>query len=315
MSEAYVDHFSYAVGDTAQTVLEAVCAGLVRSDERALTQAGFARHHICRNGTTAYELAHRAVSGIKDVLGDIDAIVYSTCLPMNGNVGSYQTYRETRDVKYLMDFPGSHLQTDFDLNNAMVLGLSQQACTSMLGSLYIAKAMMASNDMHRALCVTADRFPENSIYEQSYNLISDGAAACIVSTEPQGFRIVVGHGVTNGALSVSSDDETVGSFFNYAHRVINETLAKARLVMSDIDWIVPQNTNLIAWQIMCNLLAFDYSRVYQPTLSELGHMISGDNIANMKHLAASGKLRSGDKLLLFMAGYGLNWQCVILEKV
>jgi 3-oxoacyl-[acyl-carrier-protein] synthase-3 len=315
MREAFVSHFAYALGDTVNSVSQAAENGRVRSGVETLKQAGFARHHVCDDGTSAYELARRAVVDMGDDLGDVDAIIYSTCIPMNGNVGSYDTYRETRDVKYLMDFPGSRLQSEFGLSKAMVLGINQQACTGMLGSLYIAKAIMASDSrVNRALCVTADRFPENSIYEQAYNLISDGAAACMVSTVPEGFRIVTGHAVTNGALSISSDDETVGSFFNYSHRVIHETLEKAGLGIDDIDWIVPQNTNVIAWQIMCNLLPFDYARVYHPTLSDVGHVISGDNIVNLKHLADSGAVKKGEKLLLFMAGYGLNWQSVILEK-
>lgn len=315
MRPAFVDHFSYAVGEHAVGVAESAERGLVRSDAVALRQAGFARHHICRNGAGVYELASRTVAAIQDRLGRIDAIIYSTCLPLNGNVGSYQVFRETRDVKHLMDFPASRLQSDFGLSSAMVFGISQQACTGMLGSLYVANALIASDQrMSRILCITADRFPEGAIYEQSYNLISDGAAACIVSTEPAGFRYIVGHAATNGALSISSDDETVGSFFSYAHRVINETLRKARLDIKDIDWIVPQNTNIAAWRIMCHLLPFESERVYCPTLADVGHMISGDNIANLKHMANNGVAKTGERVLLFMAGYGLNWQAIVLEK-
>ena len=42
---------------------------------------------------------------------------------------------------------------------------------------------------------------------------------------------------------------------------------------------------------------------------------SGDNIINLKHLADRDVVHKGEKVLLFMAGYGLNWQSVILEKV
>ena len=37
--------------------------------------------------------------------------------------------------------------------------------------------------------------------------------------------------------------------------------------------------------------------------------------AMRKALAGSGALRPGETVLLFMAGYGLNWQCLILERV
>lgn len=314
--DVYVNHFSYALGDEVNTVRQAAEHKRLLSSVETLEKAGFTQHHVCRPETNAYALAHRAVTAIQQHLGEIDAIIYATCLPLNGNIGAPAAYRDTRDVKYLMDFPASHLQTDFDLSRAMVIGLNQQACTAMLGSLFMSRAIMnLESSVNRVLCVTADRFPEHSIYEQAYNLISDGAAACIVSRDPAGFRILTSHAVTNGALSIASDDETVGSFFNYTHRVIHETLAKANLQIADIDWIVPQNTNVIAWQIMCSLLPFNPERIHHPTLGQAGHVISGDNIINLKHLADSGDVRSGEKVLLFMAGYGLNWQCVILEKV
>jgi len=54
--------------------------------------------------------------------------------------------------------------------------------------------------------------------------------------------------------------------------------------------------------------------VFFSTLSTVGHLISGDNIINLRALMDERGIRSGERLLLFMAGYGLNWQCVILEK-
>lgn len=316
MKHAFVNDLSYALGETTQSLAQAVERRQLISAPDALQKAGFENHHLCADGTDAYQLARRAVAEIGDRLGDVDAIVYATCLPVNGNVGRLDDFHETRDVKHLMDFPGSRLQADFGLSRATVVGINQQACTGMLGSLYLAKLMIAADPaVRRVLCLTADRFPQHALYEQTYNLISDGAAACIVSTEPAGYRLIATHAVTNGALSTASDDETVGSFFNYSHRTIQDVLAKAGLTIDDIDWIVPQNTNNVAWQILARLLSFDVERVYQPTLAEVGHVISGDNIINLKHLTDRGLATRGQKLLLFMAGYGLNWQAVILEKM
>ncbi len=214
-----------------------------------------------------------------------------------------------------MDFPASHLQADFGLDRAFVIGLNQQACTGVLGSLRLARMLLtAEPHIERVLCVTSDRFPEGALYEQAYNLISDGAVACVVNNAPGAFRLLACHAITNGAMAQASDDETVGSYFNYTYRVINETLAIAGLGMHNIDWVVPQNTNRKAWQILARLLRFDYERVYFSTLSTVGHLISGDNIINLSALIDEQRIRPGQRLLLFMAGYGLNWQCVILEK-
>jgi 3-oxoacyl-[acyl-carrier-protein] synthase-3 len=315
---AFVHDFSYALGDVEASVDDAAAAGRTFTAAATLREAGFARHHTCNDGTTAYDLARRAIDPLKPALEGVGAVIYSTCLPLNGNLGAEARFRESRDVKHLMDFPVSHLQADYELDNAFVMGLNQQACTSMLGALRLAKALLVDEpSIGKILCVTADRFPAGAVYEQAYNLISDGASACIVSTEAEAkpaYRIVACHQLTNGALARASDDETVGSYFNYTFRLLSETLARANLRMDDIAYIVPQNTHSKAWVILARLFKYDMDRVFLGSIGTVGHIISSDNVVNLVELEKTGRLRAGDKVLLFMAGFGLNWQAVILEK-
>lgn len=315
MRDAYLSDLSFALGERSQTLEEAATQGLTRTSVAVLREAGFERHYVCAEDTSPYRLATQCLEPLADRLRDADAIVYSTCLPYNANIGSVDAFAATGDVKFLMDFPASHLQRHFAMDRAQVFGLTQQACTGLLGSLRLARMLMQDDPViNKVLCVTADRFPPGAHYEQAYNLISDGAAACIVSSTPRGFRILAAHGITNGALAQASNDEVLGSFFGYAHRVIQETLARAGLNLEDIDWIVPQNTHRKAWQILGRLMPFDADRIVSPTIGDIGHVISADNIINLKHLFDSDRIRPGEKVLLFMAGYGLNWQCIVLEK-
>jgi 3-oxoacyl-[acyl-carrier-protein] synthase-3 len=163
--------------------------------------------------------------------------------------------------------------------------------------------------------VSSDRFPAGAEHEQAYNLISDGAAACVVSPEARGYRIVACHQITNGALARASDDETVGTYFSYTARLLRETLAKADLSPKQIDWVVPQNTHVKAWTILARLLGLGEERVFFRTIGEIGHVISADNVANLIRLEQEVAITPGTRLLLPMAGFGLNWQAVILEKV
>lgn len=312
----FISDIAYSLGPVVETVEECASRGRTLSDAALLRESGFGEHRICAADATAYSLAHDAVGRLGASVTNCGAIIYSTCLPCNGNIGKSEDYQRTRDVKHLMDFPASHLQADFDLTGAQVYGLNQQACTGLLGAMHLASLMLkAEPELNKVLCLTADRFPSDAIYEQAYNLISDGAASCIVSADDGMFKLIAHHGVTNGAMSFASDDEVVGTFFNYSYAAIKQTLEKAKLQMSDISWIVPQNTNKKAWKILSSLLGFDWNRVHFPTLDTVAHLISGDNLVNLKSLLDSKQLRSGDKVVLFMAGYGLNWQCLILEYV
>ena len=316
MPDVFLGEVAHAVGDLHESVEDAGHHGRLLSSPAALREAGFARHAYCSAGTTSYDLARRAVAPLESRIRGADVLVYATSLPINGNVGDLERYRSTRDVKYLMDFPVSHLQADLDLTGAMVVGINQLACASLIAGIRVAAMILRSEPhLHKALCVTADRFPEGALYEQSYNLISDGAAACLVTREPGELRILGGHGITNGAMAFASDDQTIGSYFTYTHRLITELLARHHMSIADVSWIVPQNVNIVTWQVLGSLLGFDLDRVLSPTMPEVGHMISGDNIVNLGRLLEEGRFQPGERILMPMAGYGLNWQCLLLEKV
>ena len=315
MTDVYVDHFGWALGGEKHGVEESAAAGRTHNPAAAFLQSGFRWHHVCAEGETAYDLAREAVRSIGDGLGVPEAIVYATCIPANANLGRAERFTETSDVKHLMDFPVSRLQADLGLDRAFVVGIGQQACTSMLGSLRLAHGLIATDPgVDRVLCVSADRFPPGATYEQAYSLISDGAAACVVSRAPAAYRLVAAHHITNGAMVSADDDETVGSYFAYTHRLVSELLAKADLTTDDLDWVVPQNTDVKAWQILCRLLGIDPSKVSCLSLPDVAHVISGDNIINLAALHQRDVVEAGQRLLLTMAGYGMNWQGVLLER-
>ena len=316
MSSVYVSHMASSLGSVSQTVEQAAAAGLLLSDAQALRDAGFESHHICAHDEDSYQLAARAFVSSDIDPEAVDAIIYSTCLPLNGNTRDTADFEKSRDVKHVMHFPASVLQAEFGMRDAFVIGLNQQACTGMLGALRLARNMlMGEKGLERILCITADRFPPQAIYEQAYNLISDGAAACLVSRESQGFRLLDVHHISNGAMVDASDDETVGSYFNYTCNLVETALRKASMTLNDIRWVVPQNTNKKAWQILSRLLGLESSQAYFPSIASTGHVISADNIINLAELRESGQLHSGDKILTFMAGFGSNWQCALLEAV
>lgn len=314
MTDVYVDHLAFALGRWRYSVEQSVQAGRTHSPAEAFVASGFRFHHVCGEDETSYDLARTAAVSLGPALEGVDAIVYATAIPANANLAGPERFEASGDVKDLMDFPVSRLQRDLGLGSAFVVGVGQQACTSMLGSLRIAHGLIAGDPgVSRVLCVSADRFPPGASYEQAYSLVSDGAAACIVSRDPAAYRLVAAHQITNGAMVDADDDETVGAFFAYTARLVGELMAKAGGQAGDIDWVVPQNTDARAWLILCRLLRIDPARVWCPSLPDVAHVISADNVINLAALDRHG-VASGQRLLLTMAGYGMNWQGVVLEK-
>jgi len=316
VNDVFISNFASALGSQHQSVEQAGIAGQLFSPAAALREAGFDSHRICSDNENSYDLAARAFDRSNIDPQSIDAIVYATCLPMNGSDCNLSLFEESGDVKHVMRFPASELQAEYQMHNAFIIGLNQQACTGMLGSLRIARNLLLTEDgINNVLCVTADRFPVGAKYEQAYNLISDGAAVCRVSRETQGFRLLDVYHISNGAMVDASDDETVGSYFNYLVRLIDELIARNHIAMSSIRWVVPQNTNRKAWEVLSRLLGLQVEQAFFPSMKQIGHVISADNIINLEELRSSKHLEKGDLVLTFMAGYGSNWQCALLEAV
>lgn len=313
---AFLSHLTLALGERGVDLETSAASGRLLSRADDLRSAGFERHWLAAEDSTGLDLAIRAVSPLRDELVEVDVLIYATALPCNSNVGRAEDFAATGDVRHLMDFPASRLQTHFALHEATVIGIGQQACTGVLGALRLGRSLLASEpELRRVLCVTADRFPEGAHYEQAYNLISDGASACLLSRQPRGFRIIAGHHITNGAQARVSSEETAGAFFPYMHRLVTETLAKAGHRKEQLAWVVTQNTYTKAWLILSSLLGLDPGIFYHPTLADVGHVISSDCLANLAELERQQSLVSGDMILLIMAGYGSNWQSVLLERV
>ncbi|MEB3222727.1 MAG: 3-oxoacyl-[acyl-carrier-protein] synthase III C-terminal domain-containing protein [Candidatus Sericytochromatia bacterium] len=314
--EVYLNHHAFALGEVACTVHESGLAGRTRTEAATLAANGFERHRMAGAGTTAYQLARQAAEALGEAVAGATTLVYATALPLNANMGSEAAFGQSRDIKDLSDFPASRLQAELALEQAAVIGLTQQACTAMLGAIRLARALLVAEPTQaRILCVTADRFPPGALYEQAFSLVSDGASACVVSREPVGYRVLACHAITIGALAQASEDEMAGSHFGFAHRIITETLAAATMSIRDLAWIVPQNTSPRVWQILAGALGFPLDRVVRDTVADVGHVISSDNLINLRALEATGRLRPGDRLLLFMASFGMNWQGLVLEKV
>jgi len=315
-NDVYLNRFALALGEGECSVRTSWEAGRTRTDVETFESSGFFRHRMAAEGTTSYDLAYRAVQGLDEIPRDATTLVYATALPLNANMGDPGDFEQSRDIKDLSDFPASRLQAEFDLDRASVVGLTQQACTAMLGAIRLARALLLAEPRQESiLCVTADRFPAGALYEQAYSLVSDGASACVVSRFPAGYRILACHAITIGALAHASEDEMAGSHFSFSHRIITETLELAGLSIRELDWIVPQNTTPRVWQILARALGFPLDRVVRETVADVGHVISSDNLVNLAALEASGRVRPGERLLLFMASFGMNWQGLVLEKV
>jgi 3-oxoacyl-[acyl-carrier-protein] synthase-3 len=315
--DVYVDSFAAELGEISASVEESEAADRLLSKAAALRQAGFDRHHLAAPNTTVYDLAWRAVQQVDDDrLHRVDAIIWGSCIPQNANLSPTTRFDVSRDVKHLMDHPASRLHADLGLVDSPIFGLTQQGCTNVLGAVRLARALLLSEPTwEHILCVSSDRFPPSARYEQAYNLISDGAVCCLVSKHASGYRYISAHHATNGAMVDADDDETVGAYFSRTRLVVNQALTNGGLKADDVRWVIPQNTDWRAWQLLPRMIGFDREGVAMDTVADAGHVISADNVLNLLAVERSGRVAARDVLVLVTAGYGMNWSCLVLERV
>jgi 3-oxoacyl-[acyl-carrier-protein] synthase-3 len=148
-----------------------------------------------------------------------------------------------------------------------------------------------------------------------YSVISDGACALLVSRNAARNRVVAHRQVTKGYYwnSAVMRNEIIAAYFPTARNLISHTLAQAGLTPQEVGAIIPHNVSLRSWEILLGLLGIEPERLFADNISRIGHVIAADNWINLKDAGESGRLYTGQNVLLFNFGYGANWSCTVLE--
>ena len=304
-----------------RTVAEVIAAGQANSTAEKLNALGFqfirvAEHEGAEMMALAAVRDLQARSGFD--LARIDSIVYAGALATSSSLftdsdGSWSTLI---DPAPLFRFPGCYLQAELGLPNASVLGVAQLACNTFQAALRTARALIASeSDVNHVLCVAADRFPRSAKREIVYNLMSDGACAAVVSRDATCNRILSMSQTTRGAYwdGDASHDQLIAAYFPLARRTLVDAAARAGLDLASIDLLIPHNLNLKSWRIMAEIVGVPLNRIFTENIARIGHVVASDNIINYVDAVDQGRVRKGDRVALFVMGFGAHWGAVVLE--
>lgn len=311
----------YYLPPTERTVAEVVDAGLASSDSEKLTRLGFATIRIAGD-EPAEQMAVRAVRDLSTRSGfdlaRVDVVLYAGGLAISSTVTSddQERWATMSDATPQFRFPGPYLQSELRIPNASVIGLTQLACNSFQATLRVARALIASEPaVNHVLCVAADRFPACAKREIVYNLMSDGACAGVVSRGERTNRILATSQITRGTYwdSTITHDQLIAAYFPLAHRAIVEAVEAAGCTLDEIDLLIPHNLNLKSWEILARILGIPLERIYTRNIARIGHAVASDNIINYLDAQDEGRIVMGDKVALFVMGFGAHWSCTVVE--
>jgi len=315
---------TYRLPQFSRSLEELAAAGALRSPPRLLADFGFERAWVAES-ETALDLALGAVRELLEEAAidpdEIGVVLYAGALASSSTLAADPAANgaepDTPDVRDLFRYPVSRIQAEFGLNRATAVGINQQGCAGLFSAIRIGRDMLAAEPaLGAALCVAADRFPARAARELVYNVVSDGACAALLERDSRANRILACGHVTKGALwdAAEMENEIIASYFPTARTVILETLARAGLEVADIDWVVPHNVSLRSWEILLGLLGVPRAKLFGENIARVGHTIASDALLNLRDLLDTGRVRDGERLLLFTFGYGLHWSCMVVER-
>lgn len=310
---------SYAFAQRTCTVRELAAAGELASDPDLLERFGFSTVHVATS-ETPYDLALQAARSLLNEQGaapeSVDLLFYSGTPSLAFSpAGSCPDAAERLASFRRFQYPATRLQYELGLERAGVVALDQLACTSLFEAVRLARALCASGEAERVLCVSAEFFPANAGREAIYNCTSDAACALLVESTGERNRIVAALQVTKGYYwdGDGMRNELVASYFPTSRHVWHETLSRAGWRTEDVTWVLPHNVSMRSWDVLAGLVGIPRERIWSRNIARDGHTLAGDNFINLRDAIQAGAVRPGDRLLLFSFGYGAHWTALALE--
>lgn len=294
---------------------------LLVSAPDALASLGFTHAHVADAhhdaGWLAETAARAALADAQLEPTHIDVVIWASALPEN-HLRPPATTGDATPVDRLLGqfcYGASWLQERLGLEHASLLGCAQQGCGGMFGALRTAHALLVSDARIRhVLCIGVDVLPPSAPREILYNVISDAAAAVVVSRGATRDRWVASHHVSKGYYwnVPAKQKEIIASYFPTSRLVISQLLERAGLRASDLGRIVPTGVSHESWRVLARLLGMPPEKIFRGTES-FGHTVAADNFLHLAEIRSRRLVPRGERLLLFTYGFGSSWCGLILE--
>lgn len=296
------------------------------SDEWIFTRTGIRERHITNGESTtdiAVKSAKRALKSASIPVSDIDLIIAATV---------------TSD----MVFPSTacFVQSNLGIKDNIPAFDISAACSGFLYALDTADRYIKSGAANKALVVGVDVFSKIIDWEDRNTciLFGDGGGAVVLSKEKGGKGILSSHIHSNGHYwkllytpsNLSSTPFNVNSctqekpylkmegnkIFKLAVEamidVCKEAINTNDIKIDDIAFLIPHQANIRIINATAERLGIKQERVFI-NVDRYGNTSAGSIPIALDELAQSGRLNSGDLLLMVAFGGGLTWGSALVR--
>ncbi|MEO7262653.1 MAG: 3-oxoacyl-ACP synthase [Jatrophihabitantaceae bacterium] len=169
--------------------------------------------------------------------------------------------------------------TGLGLGNIGFYGITLNRCTNLLAGIDLATALVASGRYRRVLVITADRVLDESQRMVSYALFSDGAASCLIGSEPTGptFEVL---GCAN-AQDVDALVHTAEISSELARTVNDRLLEPHGMKLDDICGVMHLNIFLPLMVVKERQANYTAEQIYTGNITRVGHCYAADPLINL----------------------------------
>lgn len=288
------------------------------SSDWILKRVGIHERHIVSGEETTTSLAthaaEKAISAAGLMPDDIDMIVVGTA------TGDYSfpsvACLVQRNLKITTDIPA------FDVS---------AACAGFIYALSIANQYIKTDNVRRVLVIGVDALSKVVDWtdRKTCVLFGDGAGAVVIeATDEPGVLATHMHAAGEYAdllYAVSRmwhpDQQNCvhmegSSVFKIAvtklGEIVEQTLLKAGLDKSDIDWLIPHQANMRIIQATAKKLDLPMERVVL-TIEHHGNTSAASVPLALDHGVRTGQIKHGETLLLEAFGAGLAWGAALVK--
>ena len=280
----------------ADLAAELAVNGIETSDEWIVERTGIRARHFAAPEVSSSDLAFEAAQNAIDAAGlkstDIDLIIVATSTPD-------------------MVFPSVACMVQHKLGIAGCPAFDVQAvCSGFVYALTVADAMIKTGTATKALVIGAEVF--------SRILDFSDRTTCVLHADGKhvGILCVPGHvsgGNVLGNPLLKMDGPAV---FKLAVNVLESSaraaLAKANLLDTDIDWLIPHQANIRIMQSTARKLKMPLEKLIV-TVDEHGNTSAASIPLALDVAVRGGKVKKGDTVLLEGVGGGFTWGAVLLN--
>lgn len=295
------------------------------NDEWIQTRTGIKSRRVADDKTASSDLATGAAIKAMEAAGitaeDVDMIIVATT---------------TAD----MVFPSTAciVQENIGAVNANAFDISA-ACSGFVYAATIAKQFIETGSMNNILVIGSETMTKISDFTDRNTcvLFGDGAGAAVMGPVKSGGIIAADLGangsggkflyVPAGGSRKPASKETIenrlhyikmdgSEVFKFAVRIMasssKKVIEKANWNLEDLDYLVPHQANIRIIKSAGKKLKLPMEKIHV-NLDKYGNTSSGSVPIALDEAIRSGKIKSGDKVVLVAFGAGLTWGALAVE--